>query len=115
MNKGGQFQLEVLNKKVLPVESVETLIQKNTHIIKSHSWVTAAIDNYQGSDIVSTSIDNLVSFRHYPQNLYGIQPNYFQTADSYFLLDFGADFDEDGGILTPYLGHQYGSGLDFGE
>lgn len=50
-----------------------------------------------------------------PQNIYAIQPNYFETAESYFLSDFGSDFEKDSNLLEPYLGHQYGSGLDFGE
>jgi len=31
------------------------------------------------------------------------------------LSDFGSDFEKDSDLLEPYLGHQHGSGLDFGE
>jgi len=64
---------------------------------------------------VQASIDNFVQFRNMPQNIYAIQPNYFETAESYFLSDFGSDFEADSNMLEPYLGHQYGSGLNFGE
>jgi len=47
--------------------------------------------------------------------LYAIQPNYFETAESYFLEDFGAEFDPDANFMGPYLGHPNGSGLNFGE
>ena len=57
----------------------------------------------------------MVSFRDFPQKIYAIQPDYFKTAESYFLEDFGAEFDKDANFLSPYLGHQHGSGLDFGE
>ena len=85
------------------------------HIIKSHSWVTASLANFDKSPVVQASIDNFVQFRNMPQNIYAIQPNYFETAESYFLSDFGSDFEADSNLLEPYLGHQYGSGLDFGE
>lgn len=115
MNKGAYFQVEVDQRKRLPVEAVESLIRDNLHIIKSHSWVTAPLDNFEGSTIMSTSIDNLVSFRKFPQSVYAIQPNYFETAEDYFMLDFGSEFDHDANFLGPYLGHPMGTGLDFGE
>lgn len=99
----------------MPVELVENFIRQNQHIIKSHSWVAAPLDSFDESPVLSSNIDNMVSFRSFPQTVYAIQPNYFQTAESYFLSDFGADFDPDTNFLEPYLGHPAGSGLDFGE
>ena len=64
---------------------------------------------------MAATIDNMVSFRAFPQSIYAIQPNYFQTAESYFLLDFGSDFGQDTSLLEPFVGHPDGSGLDFGE
>jgi len=61
----------------MPVEPIENFIKANQNMIKSHSWVTAPLDNFDGSPIISSKIDNMVSFRSYPQTLYAIQPNYF--------------------------------------
>ncbi len=79
----------------MPVESIENFIRQNQDIIKSHSWVTAPLDGFDGSPVLASNIDNMVSFRSFPQTVYAIQPNYFETAESYFLSDFGADFDPD--------------------
>ena len=79
----------------MPVQEIENFLRKevNNHIVKSHSWVTAPLDNFENSHVIETKIDNFVSFRQFPQSIYGIQPNYLQTAEAYFFEDFGADFD----------------------
>lgn len=99
----------------MPIEPIENFIKANLNIIKSHSWVTAPLDDFDDSPVLSTKINNMVSFRDYPQTVYAIQPNYFETAETYFLEDFGAEFDEDANFFGSYIGHPYGSGLDFGE
>ena len=99
----------------MPVEAVENFIRQNQDKIKSHSWVTAPLDNYEDSHVIGASINNMVSFRSFPQSVYAIQPNYFQTADSYFLDDYGAEFDTDTNLFTPIFGHPHASGLDWGE
>lgn len=99
----------------MPIEPIENFIRSNPNIIRQHSWVTAPLDNFENSPVLATHIDNMVSFRQLQQSVYAIQPNYFEAAESYFLNDFGAEFDNDANIFTPYLGHPYGSGLDFGE
>jgi len=85
MNKGAYFQVELAQRRKMPVESIEEFILLNQDKIKSHSWVTAPLDNYENSHVIGSKIDNMVSFRPFPQNVYAIQPNYFETADSYFL------------------------------
>ena len=72
MKKGSQFTVEVPPRKSLPVEPIEDFIKQNIDKIKSHSWVTAPLDNYEDSHIIGTKIDNFVSFRQFPQELYGI-------------------------------------------
>ena len=42
-------------------------------------------------------------------------PNYFEAAESWFMKDYGAEFDEDAHFFDYLHGHQYGSGLSFGE
>lgn len=49
MNKGSYFQIEVPQRKQLPIEPLEEFISANQHIISSHSWVTAPLDNFDGS------------------------------------------------------------------
>lgn len=52
----------------MPVEAIENFIQENEGkgIIKSHSWVTAPLDNYEDSHVIGVTIDNMVSFRTFP-------------------------------------------------
>ena len=50
----------------MPIEPVENFIKNNQNMIKSHSWVTAPLDNFEHSPIISSKIDNMVSFRSYP-------------------------------------------------
>ena len=66
MNKGSYFQVEVGQRKKMPVEAVENFIRQNQDKIKSHSWVTAPLDNYEDSHVIGASINNMVSFRSFP-------------------------------------------------
>jgi len=63
MNKGSYFTIDVPQRNTLPIEPLENWIKSNQHIIRSHSWVTAPLDNFEGSEVMSSSIDNFVSFR----------------------------------------------------
>lgn len=66
MNKGSYFQVEVGQRKKMPVEAVENFIRQNQDKIKSHSWVTAPLDNNEDSHVIGASINNMVSFRSFP-------------------------------------------------
>lgn len=57
--------MEVLPRKQMPVEEIEKFLRKeiNSNIVKSHSWVTAPLDNYENSSVIDSKIDNFVSFR----------------------------------------------------
>jgi len=61
-NKGSYFQVEVSPRKRMPVESIENFIRENEskNIIRSHSWTTAPIDNFEDAHIMSVTIDNMV-------------------------------------------------------
>lgn len=49
----------------MPVEEIENFLRKdiNSNIVKSHSWVTAPLDNFENSHVTDVKIDNFVSFR----------------------------------------------------
>jgi len=99
----------------LPVESIEALMRRHKDIVQEFSWVTAALDEIDESPVLSAHIDNLNSYRQYPQFVYAIMPNYFETAESWFFKDYGSEFDEDARFFDYLHGHQYGSGLSHGE
>ena len=63
----------------MPVEAIENFIRENQGkgVIRSHSWTTAPLDNFENAHIMASKIDNMVSFRSFPQDIYAIQPNYF--------------------------------------
>lgn len=52
----------------MPVEAMENFIRENLDrgIIRSHSWTTAPLDNFENAHVMSVKIDNMVSFRSFP-------------------------------------------------
>lgn len=115
-NKGAQFVVEMQPRANLPVEKLETILKANEHIVEEFSWVTNAIDNHDNSFIVKASIDSLVNYRVEQLLVYATQPNYFNTAETNYLLEYHVFLDEDDwSPLLKDLGHPYGVGTNLGE
>ena len=116
-NKGAQFSVEMIDRVKMPVTEVEKILEANDHIIESFSWVTAPISNYQDSFIIKANLDNLVNFRAIPMYVYATQPNYFQTAESNYLMEYYVFFDPDDDFIFKNLGftHEHSVATELGE
>jgi len=98
------------------VNELEEILLANGHIIDEFSWVTAPIDRFAGSRLLSVSVDDMTNHMPFPQDLYGIQPNYFETANKTFTVAHQlSPEDTQASWLEKKLGHPNESGLPLGE
>lgn len=58
---GCQFRLQSQDFRDLPVNELEDIIKANTHIIEEFSWVTAPIDRYSGSRLLTATVDDMTN------------------------------------------------------
>ena len=91
----------------MPVAEVEKILEANDHIIENFSWITASINNFEDSFVVKTHLDNLVNIRPVPIKLYATQPNYFETAETKYQLEYYVVLDEDDKTWHQSLGLQH--------
>ena len=91
----------------MPVAEVEKILEANDHIIENFSWITASINNFEDSFVVKTHLDNLVNIRPMPIKLYATQPNYFETAETKYQLEYYVVLDEDDKTWHQSLGLQH--------
>jgi hypothetical protein len=63
---------------------LEEILKANTHIIDEFSWVTAKIQAYDGSHISGVLVDDIGNHMTYAMDLYGLSPNYFESAETSF-------------------------------
>lgn len=114
--KGGQFIVETIPRVDLPVESIEKILKANEHIIDSFSWVTSSIDNSDKSFIVKAGLDSLTNFQTQSLAIFATQPNYFDTAENQFMMEYYNYLDEDDySPLLKDLGHSKGKATMLSE
>lgn len=90
---------------------LEQIMAHNDHIIEEFSWVTAPLNQYDGSWISKAGL-NCHSFRsEMDQEFHGIMPNYFDTT----IPDFTDVFNDYEGWDQYWNGVPFTSALSLGE
>jgi hypothetical protein len=57
--RGSPFLVQANEYEELPVPVLEEILRANTHIVENFAWVSASIQNYEGTHVNEVQVDDM--------------------------------------------------------